>query len=101
MSVFNDYLKDIENIKNNQNGIVQALERIENNMNSKLDKFEQNTNTRFDRIDSRLDKMDSRIDRLECKVDSHFKILIGMIFGIYVTSLSGVIGALGHAYDWF
>lgn len=41
------------------------------------------------------------LERLENKVDSHFHWMVGLIFGLYTISLSGLIGALGHAYGWF
>lgn len=48
-----------------------------------------------------LEKIDFRLDRLEQKVDSHFHWTMGLIFGVYALGLTGLIGALGHAYGWF
>ena len=52
-------------------------------------------------ISKTLDRIDSRLDRLESKVDSHFHWTLGLIFGMYAMGLTGLIGALGHAYNWF
>jgi len=41
------------------------------------------------------------LERLEQKVDSHFHWTVGLMFGLYTMGLSGLIGALGHAYGWF
>ncbi len=41
------------------------------------------------------------LERLEHKVDSHFHWLMGLMFGLYTMGISGLIGALGHAYGWF
>ncbi len=41
------------------------------------------------------------LERLEQKVDSHFHWTLGLIFGMYAMGLTGLIGALGHAYGWF
>lgn len=41
------------------------------------------------------------LERLETKVDSHFHWTLGLIFGMYAMGLTGLIGALGHAYGWF
>jgi hypothetical protein len=41
------------------------------------------------------------LQRLEAKVDSHFHWTLGLIFGVYGLALTGLIGALGHAYGWF
>lgn len=67
---------DMAILKNNQNGFMQSLERIENSINT-------------------------RLDRLDQKVDSHFHWTLGLIFGIYALALPTLIGALGHAYNWF
>lgn len=48
-----------------------------------------------------LERLDGRFDRLEQKVDSHFHWTLGLIFGMYAMGLTGLIGALGHAYNWF
>ena len=52
-------------------------------------------------ISKTLERIDSRLDRLESKVDSHFHWTMGLIFGVYAMGLTGLIGALGHAYGWF
>lgn len=67
---------DITILKNNQNGFIKSLERIEGSINSRLDRIEQ-------------------------KVDSHFHWTLGLIFGVYALCVSGLVGALGHAYSWF
>ena len=67
---------DIALLKNNQSSFMQSLERIENSINT-------------------------RLDRLDQKVDSHFHWTLGLIFGIYALALPTLIGALGHAYNWF
>ena len=41
------------------------------------------------------------LERLEQKVGSHFHWMVGLMFGLYTMGLSGLIGALGHAYGWF
>lgn len=41
------------------------------------------------------------LERLEQKVDSHFHWTVGLMFGLYTMGLSVLIGALGHAYNWF
>lgn len=48
-----------------------------------------------------LERLDGRFDRLEQKFDSHFHWTLGLIFGMYAMGLTGLIGALGHAYGWF
>lgn len=48
-----------------------------------------------------LYRIDSRLDRMEQKVNSHFHWTLGLIFGMYAIGLTGLIGALGHAYGWF
>lgn len=63
---------DLELMKNNQSNLSKTLERIE-----------------------------STFHRLEQKVDSHFHWTVGLMFGLYTMGLSGLIGALGHAYNWF
>lgn len=67
---------DIALLKNNQSSFMKSLERIENSITSRLDKLDQ-------------------------KVDSHFHWTLGLIFGMYAMGLTGLIGALGHAYNWF
>lgn len=67
---------EIELFKNNQGALMKSLERIETSINSRLDKLDQ-------------------------KVDSHFHWTLGLIFGMYAMGLTGLIGALGHAYGWF
>jgi hypothetical protein len=67
---------DIALLKNDQSGFMRSLERIETSINSRLDKLDQ-------------------------KVDSHFHWTLGLIFGMYAMGLTGLIGALGHAYGWF
>lgn len=67
---------EIELLKNNQSALMKSLERIETSINSRLDKLDQ-------------------------KVDSHFHWTLGLIFGMYAMGLTGLIGALGHAYGWF
>lgn len=63
---------DIAILKNNQNNIAKTLEKIE-----------------------------GHFDKLEQKVDSHFHWMMGLMFGLYTMGLSGLVGALGHAYNWF
>jgi hypothetical protein len=63
-------------LENNQSGLMQSLQRIESSIFNKL-------------------------DRLEQKVDSNFHWTLGLIFGMYAMGLTGLIGALGHAYGWF
>lgn len=41
------------------------------------------------------------LERLDHKIDSHFHWMVGLMFGIYAMGLTGLIGALGHAYNWF
>lgn len=41
------------------------------------------------------------LERLDQKIDSHFHWMVGMMFGIYAMGITGLIGALGHAYAWF
>ena len=67
---------DIALLKNNQSNISKTLDRIESNFNSRLDKIDQ-------------------------KVDSHFHWMLGLIIGMYAMGVTGLIGALGHAYNWF
>lgn len=67
---------DIAILKNNQTGLMKSLERIESSITTRLDKLDQ-------------------------KVDSHFHWTLGLIFGIYALALPTLIGALGHAYNWF
>ena len=52
-------------------------------------------------IERTLERIDSRLDNLEQKVDSHFHWTLGLIFGMYAMGLTGLIGAVGHAYSWF
>lgn len=63
---------DLELMKNNQSNLSKTLERIEH-----------------------------AFQRLEQKVDSHFHWTLGLIFGMYAMGVTGLIGALGHAYGWF
>lgn len=74
---------DIAILKNNQSTISKTLEKIEH---------------RFDRLEQ---KVDAQSTKLEQKVDSHFHWMVGLMFGLYTMGLSGLIGALGHAYNWF
>lgn len=67
---------DIAILKNTQSSFIQSLQRIEFSINSKF-------------------------ERLEQKVDSNFHWTLGLIFGMYAMGLTGLIGALGHAYGWF
>lgn len=67
---------DIAILKHNQSSLMQSLERIENSINT-------------------------RLDRLDQKVDSHFHWTLGLIFGLYAMALTGLVGALGHSYQWF
>lgn len=48
-----------------------------------------------------LERLENRFDKIEQKVDSHFHWTLGLIFGMYAMGLTGLIGALGHAYGWF
>lgn len=41
------------------------------------------------------------LERLEHKVDSHFHWTLGLILSMYAMGLTGLIGALGHSYNWF
>lgn len=52
-------------------------------------------------IEKLIERVDSRMERVEQKVDSHFHWTLGLIFGMYAMGLTGLIGALGHAYGWF
>lgn len=52
-------------------------------------------------ISKTLERMDSRLDRMEAKVDSHFHWTLGLTLGMYAMVITGLIGALGHAYGWF
>lgn len=63
---------DIELLKNTQSGFLRSLEKIE-----------------------------SSIWMLNQKIDSHFHWTLALIFGTYAMGLTGLIGALGHAYGWF
>jgi uncharacterized membrane-anchored protein YhcB (DUF1043 family) len=52
-------------------------------------------------IQKTLERIEQRLDKLDQKVDSHFHWTLGLIFGMYAMGLTGLIGALGHAYGWF
>lgn len=48
-----------------------------------------------------LDRLENRLDKLDSKVDNHFHWMVGLMFGLYTLGISGLVGAIGHAYGWF
>lgn len=88
---------DILILENNQSRIMESLQRLEPSIINQLNDL----NKKFDKIDIRIDKIDSRIDKLDQKIDSNFHWTLGLILGMYAMGLTGMIGALGHAYGWF
>ncbi len=52
-------------------------------------------------ISKTLDRIDGRLDKIDQKVDSHFHWTLALIFGMYAMGLTGLISAIGHAYQWF
>lgn len=41
------------------------------------------------------------LSRIESEIKSHFHWNMGLMFGLYTLCISGLVGALGHAYKWF
>ena len=52
-------------------------------------------------IKQRNDTFERVLQRIEQKTDSNFHWILGLMFGVYAMGITGLIGALGHAYGWF
>ncbi len=74
------------------------IQKMNNSMSEQMYTQEQLDIALLKQKNSSFEKM---LDRFEHKLDSHFHWMVGLMFGIYAIGVTGLVGALGHAYGWF
>lgn len=78
----------------------QTLMRLESkidaqgvSLNSKIDSLDK-------KFDSKFDSQNARIDTQNARMDSHFRVIVYMILGLYGGVVATLVTAVGKAYHW-
>lgn len=78
----------------NYTGLEERTAKVEGileQMDKRLDRVEVGIMDLKNEIKSDMAKLELRIDKLETKVDNQFKWLVGIVVGMWITTISSVL----------
>ena len=82
-------------------GSLKDIKEELKSMNDKIERRFEQVDEKFERVDFKFDKMSEKFDKMNDKMDSHFRVTIYVMLGLYVSVIGSLFAALGKSYGWF